>query len=72
MRPGERCEMLAPGREVMAACAVYGNGHRRMKVHDEQNKAQIERRFDAFDRCAFDPGDAIFHPEYVDHSFRGI
>jgi hypothetical protein len=41
-------------------------------VDDEQKNAQIERRFDAFDRCAFDPGDETFHPEYVDHSFKGI
>jgi hypothetical protein len=54
--------MLAPGREVMVALCGLRQRHRRMKVDDREKKPQIERRFDAFDRSAFDG----------DRSVRGI
>jgi len=38
--------------------------------HD-QKKAQIERIFDIFNRRAFDELDAVFHPDYVDHTPLG-
>jgi predicted ester cyclase len=40
-------------------------------MDDQAKKAQIEQIFDIFNRRALDELDAIFHPEYVDHTPMG-
>jgi predicted ester cyclase len=40
-------------------------------MHQEEQRAQIGRVFDALNRRAFDELDEIFHPDYVDHTPTG-